>query len=110
LWIDVAQQRVTRLQGKRIRDVDYGFGILGKLDSGGTLLLEQADVGNHQWRTTQMVLVMNARLLFKSVKLDTTLEMTQFTPVASTMGYQQAIGTLLTQQERNDAAAVAGER
>jgi hypothetical protein len=110
LWIDVAQQRVTRLEGKRIRDVDYGLGILGKLDAGGTLLLEQADVGNHRWRTTHMVLVMNARLLFKSVKLDTTLEMTQFVPVASGMGYQQAIGMLLTKPERKDTASVVGQR
>jgi hypothetical protein len=93
LWIDVAQQRVTRLEGKRIRDVDYGFGILGKLDQGGTLLLEQADVGNHQWRTTHMVLVMNARLLVKTIKLDTTLELSQFTPV-NPMTYQQAIQML----------------
>ena len=94
LWIDVAEQRVTRLQGKRIRDVDYGFGILGKLDQGGTLLLEQADVGNHQWRTTHMVLIMNARLLFKAVKLDTTLDLSEFSPVTAGMNYQQAIRIL----------------
>jgi hypothetical protein len=94
MWIDVAQHRVTRLEGKRIRDVDYGWGILGKLDQGGTLLLEQADVGNHQWRTTHMVLIMNARFLIKTVKLDTTLELSQFTPVTSGMSYQQAIQML----------------
>jgi hypothetical protein len=94
LWIDIAQQRVTHLEGKRIRDVDYGWGILGKLDQGGTLLLEQADAGNHQWRTTHMVLVMNARLLFKTVKLDTTLELSEFVPVAAGMSYQQAIQIL----------------
>jgi hypothetical protein len=94
LWIDVAQQRVTRLEGKRIRDVDYGWGILGKLDQGGTLLLEQADIGNHQWRTIHMVLVMNARLLIKTVKLDTTLELSEFAPVAAGMSYQQAIQML----------------
>ncbi len=94
LWIDVAQQRVTKLDGKRIRDVDYGLGVLGKLDAGGTLRMEQADIGNHQWRTTKMVLVMNARVLFKTVKLDTTLEMSEFSPVASGMSYQQAIQML----------------
>jgi len=94
MWIDVAQRRVTRLEGKRIHDVDYGWGILGKLDQGGTLLLEQADVGNHQWRTTHMVLVMNARFLIKTVKLDTTLELSQFEPVATGMTYQQAIQKL----------------
>jgi len=94
LWIDVAQQRVTRLEGKRLRDVDYGFGIFGKLDQGGTLLLQQADVGNHQWRTTKMVLIMNARILFKTIKLDTTLEISQYTPVPKGLTYQQAIQLL----------------
>ena len=94
MWVDVAQQRVTRLEGKRIRDVDYAWGILGKLDQGGTLLLEQTDVGNHQWRTTHLVLVMNARLLVKTVKLDTTLELSQFAPVAAGISYQNAIQML----------------
>lgn len=103
LWIDVAQQRVTRLQGKRIRDVDYLGGILGKLAEGGTLLLEQTDVGNRQWRTTRMVLVMDARVLFKTIKLDTTLELSQFTPVAAGMGYRQAIELLQSQTPASQA-------
>lgn len=94
LWIDVAQQRVTRLECKRLHDVDYGFGLLGKLDKGGTLLLEQADVGDHQWRTTRMVLVMNARVLFKTVKLDTTLELSQYSSVTPGLSYQEAIKLL----------------
>jgi hypothetical protein len=104
MWIDVAQQRVTRLEGKRIRDVDYGWGILGKLDQGGTLLLEQADVGNHQWRTTRMVLAMNARVLLKTVNLDTTLELSDYTPVAAGMSYQQAIQML---EARNTSSFLA---
>jgi hypothetical protein len=99
LWIDVAQERVTRLQCKRIKDVEYGFGILGKLDQGGTLLLEQADIGNRQWRTTKMVLVMDARFLVKTVKLDTTLDLSQYAPVAAGMSYQQAIQMLQTQSQ-----------
>jgi len=94
LWIDVAQQRVTHLEGKRLHAVDYGWGLIGKLDEGGTLLLEQADVGDHQWRTVHMVLVMNARVLFKIIKLDTTLELSQFAPVTPGMTYQQAIELL----------------
>jgi hypothetical protein len=94
LWIDVAQQRVTRLSGKRLHDVDYGWGILGKLEEGGTLLLEQSDIGDHQWRTTRMVLVMNARLLIKSVKMDTTLDLSSYTPVTPGITYQQAIQVL----------------
>jgi hypothetical protein len=101
LWIDVAQKRVTRLEGKRIHDVDYGWGILGKLDEGGTLLLEQADVGEGQWRTTHMVLVMNARLLVKTIKLDTTLELSDYVPVQSGISYKDAIKIL----RKNDPPA-----
>jgi hypothetical protein len=108
LWIDVAQQRVTRLQGKRIRDVDYGWGLIGKLDEGGTLLLEQADAGNHQWRTVRMVLVMNARFLLKTIKLDTTLELSQFAPVAVGMKYQQAVEML--QKPTTDAVPASSAR
>ncbi len=107
LWIDVAQQRVTRLEGKRLHAVDYGLGILGRLDEGGTMLLEQADTGNHQWRTTHMVLVMNARVLFKPVKLDTTLELSEFAPVATGMSYRQAIEMLRANPVGGQPAAPA---
>jgi hypothetical protein len=44
------------------------------------------------------VLVMDCRLfLFKSIKLDTTLELSQFTPVAVGMDYRQAIKLLQLQ-------------
>jgi hypothetical protein len=99
LWIDVAQQRVTRLDGKRLHDVDYAWGILGKLEEGGTLLLEQADIGDHQWRTVHLVLAMNARVLLKTVKLDTTLELSQFAPVTNGIGYQQAIQLLQAEEQ-----------
>jgi hypothetical protein len=97
LWIDLAQERVVRLQGKRLHDVDYGWGLLGKLDEGGTLVLNQVDVGNHVWRTVHMELVMNARVLMKTIKLDTTLDLSQFTPVPPGISYQQAIQLLQTQ-------------
>ena len=105
LWIDVAEQRVTRLQCRRLHSVDYGFGILGKLEEGGTLLLEQADVGNHQWRTTHMVMVMNARVFLKTIKLDTTLELSQFSPVIAGMDYRQAIEILEANAQKNPHSA-----
>ena len=93
LWIDVAQQRVTHLDCKRQRDVYVGMG-LGKLEQGGALLLEQADIGNRQWRAIRMVMAMNVRVLFETKNWDTTLELTQFAPVASGITYQQAIQIL----------------
>lgn len=94
LWIDVASQRVTRLQCTRIRDVEYGWGFFGKLDKGGSLLIEQQNVGWDQWRITRMVLAMSARVLFKPVSLDTTLEMSDYAPVQPEIDYRKGIRIL----------------
>jgi hypothetical protein len=48
LWIDSSQERVTRLQGRLQQDIDFGWGILGRLYKGGSILIEQTDVGDHQ--------------------------------------------------------------
>jgi hypothetical protein len=42
LSIDAAQERVTRLEGHLEQDTDYGWGVLGKLDKGGSIVIEQA--------------------------------------------------------------------
>ncbi len=96
MWINIAAQRVERLSCTRIRDVDYGLGVFAKLDKGGTLLIEQHPVSDAQWRTTRMVLRMNARVFFREIQLDTTLEMTDFAAVQPRMDYRQGLALLRT--------------
>ena len=96
IWINVAAQRVERLSCARIRDVDYGLGVFAKLDKGGTLQIEQHPVADGQWRTTRMVLHMNARVFFREIQLDTTLEMTDFAAVQPKMDYRQGLALLRT--------------
>lgn len=92
--IDAAQERVTRLEGHLQQDTDYGWGVLGKLDKGGSIVIEQADVGGHQWRIARFQMRMNMRILFKTKDIDTTEEMTQYTPVPANIDYKQAIQLL----------------
>ena len=94
LWIDAAQERVVRLEGHLQRDVDFGWGILGRLNKGGWMVIEQADVGGRQWRTVRFQMVMNARVLLKTKSFDTTEEQTQFAPLPVGLGYRQAIQPL----------------
>ena len=76
------------------RDTDYGWGILGKLDKGGWIVIEQADVGHRQWRIVRFQMKMNLRVLFKTRNFDTVQEMTRYEPVAAGIGYRQAIQML----------------
>jgi len=94
LSIDAAQERVTRLEGHLEQDTDYGLGILGKLDKGGSIIIEQADVGGKQWRIARFKMQMNLRILFRTKSIDTTEEMTQYAPVPANLDYRQAIEML----------------
>jgi len=94
LWIDPAQERVTRLDGRLRQDVDFGWGILGRLYKGGTVVIEQADVGDHQWRVVHFDMKMSARVVFKTKVFDTAEDESQFVSVPAGIRYQQAIAML----------------
>ncbi|MGA3371439.1 MAG: hypothetical protein ABSC48_06715 [Terracidiphilus sp.] len=94
IWIDAAEERVTRLEGHLQQDTEYGWGILGKLDKGGWVVLEQAAVGGGLWRIARFQMKMDLRILFKTKNFDTTEEMTGYAPVPASLDYRQAIQLL----------------
>ena len=94
LSIDASEERVTRLEGHLEQDTNYGLGILGKLDKGGSVVIEQADVGGKRWRIARFQMEMNLRILFKTKSIDTTEEMTKYAPVPANIDYRQAIQML----------------
>jgi len=94
LTIDSTHQRVVRLEGHLQQDVDIGWGILGRLNKGGWILVEQADIGDGVWRIVRFQMVMNGRVFFKIRSFDTTEEESQFAPVPLELTYQQAIQML----------------
>jgi hypothetical protein len=100
LWIDAAQERVTRLEGHLQQDTNYGWGILGKLDKGGWIVLEQAEVGAGQWRISRFQIKMELRILLKNKAFDSVQEMTQYAPVPANLDYRQAIQMLRGGPER----------
>ena len=83
-----------RLAGSLQQDKDFGWGILGQLDKGGWVEIEQADVGGAQWRIVHLKLVMNGRVLFKTKNSDSVQEYSQFAPRAAGHDYRQAIQML----------------
>ena len=94
IWIDPVQERVVRLAGSLQQDKDFGWGILGQLDKGGWVEIDQADVGGGEWRIVHLKLVMNGRVLFKTKNSDSVQDYTLFAPVPATLDYRQAIRML----------------
>jgi hypothetical protein len=95
LWIDQEQARMVRLDAHLIADVDFGWGVLGRLYKGGSILVEQADVGLHHWETTHMQLNLTGKaLMFKSLSFKTQEDESNFHPVPKNIGYRDAIRML----------------
>ena len=97
VWIDQAQERLTRLDAHFIKDVDFGFGLVGKLYKGGTVRLEQTDVGGGEWELTGVAVHVSGKaFLVKGLSEQIKEEATGFSPVW-VMGYLEAI-TLLKKE------------
>jgi len=96
VWIEKSQDRLVRLDAHLVRDVNIGFGILGRLDKGGTLELEQAyEKDASEWQPT--VLKMNLAgkaLMVKSVSIQIDELASGFAPVPPGIGYREAIAML----------------
>ncbi len=91
IWIDAAQARATHLKGWLQRDADFGWGLVGRLNKGGWIEIDQTDVGGGQWRTVRFQMEMSGRMVFRSRIFDTVEEESQFAPLPVGLGYREAI-------------------
>ena len=106
-WISQSEERLTRVDARFFTDVNLGFGILARINKGGTVQLEQTDVGGGDWELTGLTMHISGRaLLVKALNFQIKETARNFSPVRQGMGYVAAIETL--KQMRTDGAA--GER
>ncbi len=96
IWIDPVHLRVVRLEGCVQQDVNFGWGILGRLNKGGRIVIEQAEVVQGQWRIVRFQMQMSGRVVIKNRVFDTTEEEMHFAPLPAGMDYREAIEMLLT--------------
>lgn len=96
LWISVDQKRLVRLDGKLQENVDFGYGILGRLYQGGWFQLERTHVGASpsgagDWKTQRLEVHMNGRaMLFKTIARETSEVRGGFEPVPAGLSLAQA--------------------
>lgn len=66
--IDPQQQRLAKLSGQIINRVQFGYGLFGHIDNGGTFEIGRVEVGPSQWKTALLNVQMSGRLmLFKTI-------------------------------------------
>jgi hypothetical protein len=99
MLIDADQYRIAKIDGTLVKEVGFGWGILGHLDRGGHFLVEQAKVLSGEWEVTHMSLCFTGKaLLFKSLNINSEEVFSDFRPVPSTLTFAQGV-ELLKRQE-----------
>jgi hypothetical protein len=100
MLIDPKAARIAKIDGTLFKDVDFGWGILGRLYKGGKFLIEQRDVGSGHWETTRESLQFNGKiLLIKPLTISSTETTYDFRPVAANLTVAQALELLQKSDE-----------
>jgi hypothetical protein len=99
LLIDANQDRIAKIDGTLMKEVGFGWGILGHLDKGGRFVVEQADVGDNHWEISRMDLAFTGKVLFfKSLNIKSTEIYSDFRPAPPNLTFAQGV-ELLKKQE-----------
>jgi len=96
VWINARQKRLARLQGQLVSNVDFGYGLLGRLDKGGTFDLERVEAANRNWKTRVLAVHISGHvILLKSIGKDQDEVRSQFRQVPSDLSLEQAEAMLV---------------
>lgn len=97
MWVSPDEKRLAHLSGTIVEEVDFGYGLLGKIEKGGTFELKRQQVSPTHWKTSLISLHMEGRLIFfKSVSKDQREVRSDFKPVPLETNLKEAM-TLLEQ-------------
>jgi hypothetical protein len=103
IWINSKENRLAEIEGRLIKEVKFGGGLLGHLRKGGEFHVKQSEVAPGHWEITLLRINMRGKaLFFKTISVQENETRTNFQPVADSMTLSQAAQEL---QKRRTAAS-----
>jgi len=95
VWIQPQLKRLLRIDAHIVSEIDFGFGILGRIEKGGTFQIRREQVSENRWKTSLVdVHVSGHIILFKNISKDQHEVRSTFQPMSPHTSVQDAI-TLL---------------
>lgn len=109
MWIDRAAGRLTRMDGTLFEDVTFGWGLLGRLNKGGTFSVIQRRVGDDHWEVTSLDVRMSGHaVIFKTINVRQLQRLTAFHRVSDDLSIAQAYQLLQKDDNAISAESQAG--
>jgi hypothetical protein len=101
LLIDPEAKRLAAIDGVLIKEVSFGWGILGHLDKGGRFVVHQVNVGDGCWEMSRMSLIFTGKILmFKKLNINSEEVFSNFRRVPDNTTFAQGVEMLKTEQAR----------
>jgi hypothetical protein len=95
MLIDIDAKRIAKIDATLFQPVDFGWGILGRLDRGGRFLIEQRCLDGKRWETTHSVLHFTGKaLMLKAISIQEDETLSDFRRVGDDLTIAQGIETL----------------
>jgi len=96
MLIDPVDKRLVRVEAELFRDVDFGWGIFGRIRRGGNFLLEQQGAGSDRWAITTLSMHYTSRIvLFVNTRTDSVSKESNFQRMSNNLTLQQGLELLL---------------
>jgi hypothetical protein len=96
VWIEPTQERIVRIEGILVKDVSFGWGIVGHLNKGGIYEIAQTQLAPGKWRITTLDVNLKGKMfLFNSFKFQRKEINSRFQPASSELTLHEAIQELL---------------
>jgi hypothetical protein len=100
MTVNTREQRIQELQGRLIHDVTFGYGLLGRLQRGGTFEVERREIGGGVWQITESHIHIHGHaLLFKTISEEEDDVKTSFTREPDGVTLEQAASEVMSEQE-----------
>ncbi len=95
IWIQPQWKRLVKIDAHIVSEIDFGYGLLGRVEKGGSFQIERERVGENRWKTSLLDVHISGRLVFfKAISKDQHEVRSHFQPVASDLGVPGAVALL----------------
>jgi hypothetical protein len=95
IWIQPQRKRLVKIDAHILTVVDFGFGLLGRIEKGGTIQVERQQVAENRWKTSVLDIHISGRIVFfKDISKDQREVRSDFQPVSSDLGVAGAVALL----------------
>jgi hypothetical protein len=110
ILIDPEQKRLAKVTGQLMNRVEFGYGLLGRVDS-GTVELGRVPVGPQQWKTAFINIHFTGRLaIFKTISKEQYEKRSDFHPVSNDLSLSDAKELLVSRDLPALQTAVGSQR